>query len=120
MFGMGAFLWLLDVLSHELLPFAAVGLFIGGLDDLAIDLIWIFRTAWRRLTVYRYHKPAAASTLLPPANPGRIAIFIAAWDEAAVIGHMLRTALGASIITITASMSESIRTISQQSRRSKP
>ena len=60
MFGMGAFLWLLDVLSHELLIFAAVGLFIGGLDDLAIDLIWIFRTAWRRLTVYRYHKPAAA------------------------------------------------------------
>ena len=93
MFGMGAFLWLLDVLAHELLLFAAVGLLIGGLDDLAIDFIWIFRATWRRLTIYRYHKPAVASTLDLPANPGRIAIFIGAWDEAAVIGNMLRTAL---------------------------
>lgn len=94
MFGTEAFLWLLDVLAHELLLFAAVGLFVGGLDDLAIDLIWISRTAWRRLTIYRRHAPAVATTLPPPANPGRIAIFIGAWDESAVIGDMLRTALG--------------------------
>lgn len=94
MFGTETFLLLLDVLAHELLLFAAVGLLVGGLDDLAIDLIWIFRTAWRRMTVYRRHVPAVATTLPPPANPGRIAIFIAAWDEAAVIGDMLRTALG--------------------------
>ena len=94
MFGTEAFLWLLDVLAHELLLFAAVGLFVGGLDDLAIDLIWISRTAWRRLTVYRRHEPATAVILPPPANPGRIAVFIAAWDEAAVIGDMLRAALG--------------------------
>ena len=90
----GVLLWLLDVLAYELLLFAAAGLFVGGLDDLAIDLIWIFRTGWRRLTVYRRHAPAFVTTLSPPANPGRIAVFIAAWDESAVIGDMLRTALG--------------------------
>lgn len=88
-----ASLWLLDVLAYELLLFAAVGLFVGGLDDLAIDMIWIFRRGWRRLTVYRRHAPIFATTFPPPANPGRIAVFIAAWDESPVIGDMLRAAL---------------------------
>jgi adsorption protein B len=92
--GVGTLLWLLDVTAHELLLFAAVGLFIGGIDDLAIDLIWLSRICWRRLTVYRHHAPVTAATLAPPNNPGRIAIFIGAWDESPVIGEMLRTALG--------------------------
>src|SRR5687767_2080587 len=92
--GVGTLLWLLDVAARELMLFAAVGLLIGGIDDLAVDLIWLSRVCWRRLTIYRRHAPASAATLSAPDNPGRIAIFIGAWDESAVIGAMLRTALG--------------------------
>jgi adsorption protein B len=87
-------LWMVDGATRELMLFAAVGLFLGGVDDLAVDLIWLWRSGWRRLTVYRRHAPVTAASLPAPANPGRIAVFIGAWDEAAVIGEMLRTALG--------------------------
>lgn len=90
---METLLWLVGGATHELLLFAAFGLFIGGLDDLAIDLIWLWRSGWRRLTVYRRHEPVTAANLPAPINPGRIAIFIGAWDESAVIGEMLRAAL---------------------------
>lgn len=86
-------LWLLDRGTYELALFAAVGLLIGGLDDLLVDLIWMGRGLWRRIAVYSRHRPACAATLAPPAAPGRIAVFVGAWDEAAVIGDMLATAL---------------------------
>lgn len=88
----GTGLWLLDAVAHELLLFAAVGLVIGGIDDLAVDLIFFARRGWRNLRVYRRHGRAAASTLPPPARPGRIAVFVGAWDEAGVIGGMLGAA----------------------------
>jgi bacteriophage N4 adsorption protein B len=85
--------WVIGALTRELLLFAGVGLLIAGLDDLLVDAIWAGRWAWRRATVYRSHPRATAATLPPPDNPGRIAIFIAAWHEADVIGRMLRAAL---------------------------
>lgn len=88
-----ALLWLTERAAYELMLFAAVGLIVGGLDDVVIDLIWIGRAAWRRLTIYTRHAPASMTTLAPPRAPGRIAVFIGAWDEAAVIGQMLRAAL---------------------------
>ncbi|RZM10739.1 MAG: hypothetical protein EOP67_68025, partial [Sphingomonas sp.] len=68
--------------------FAAVGFLIGGIDDLAIDLVFLLRR-WTgggrtRLTL---------ATLPPPATPGRIAVFVPAWDEVAVLGEMLAAAL---------------------------
>ena len=78
---------------REMLLFAGIGLFIGGIDDLAIDLIWIGRSLWRRLILFRIHTPASMASLPPPEHPGRLAILIGAWDEAAVIGPMLRAAL---------------------------
>ena len=86
--------WLLDVAAREFLLFASVGLLIGGIDDLAIDLIWIGRSVWRRATVYSRHDRVTAQTLARPERRGPIAIFIGAWDESAVIGEMLRAALG--------------------------
>jgi adsorption protein B len=83
----------LAIATREITLFAAIGLLIGGIDDLAIDLLWIGRTVRRRFTVYRHHPRMTAATLPPPDNPGRIAIFIAAWEEVAVIGTMLRNAL---------------------------
>jgi adsorption protein B len=77
--------------AHEAALFAACGFLIGGLDDLAIDLIWIGRALWRRQSVYRHHMRATAATL-GPALPGRLAIFVPAWREEAVIGAMIATA----------------------------
>lgn len=79
--------------TQELTLFAASGLLIGGLDDLAVDLIWMTRLLWRRITVYRRFPRATIATLAPPARPGRIAVFIGAWHEGEVIGPMLRAAL---------------------------
>ncbi len=81
-------LWIVDACAHELLLFAGVGLFLGGLDDLIIDLIFVtlrIRHGRRsRLTL---------AALPPPRRPGRMVVFVAAWDEVAVIGGMLSTAL---------------------------
>ena len=84
---------MLAAAAREVTLFAAAGLILGGTDDVAVDILWAARTLWRRLTVYRVHPRAAAATLPPPALPGRLAIFVAAWEEAGVIGAMLRNAL---------------------------
>lgn len=69
----------LAVFSRELLWVSAAGIFLSSLDDLAVDLVWLLRVAFR---------PASG---LPPApeQPGRFALLLPAWDEAAVIGPML-------------------------------
>jgi adsorption protein B len=93
---MGAFdlfLWVIDRATHELALFAAVGILIGGIDDLVVDLIWFLRDGWRRIFVYSRHDRFAAADLAAPAYPGLIAIFVPAWREAAVIGPMLATAI---------------------------
>jgi adsorption protein B len=91
MVGSGA-IGLLDACARELALFAGVGFLIGGLDDLAVDLLWIGRSFWRRLFVYRRHARATAATLAAPVQPGRIALFVPAWHEAAVIGGMIEAA----------------------------
>jgi adsorption protein B len=80
---------------HELMLLAAVGVVVGGINDLAVDLIWIGRTAWRHVFVYRRHPAANSENLTPASQTGPIAIFIPAWDESAVIGQMLRHAVSA-------------------------
>ncbi|NIJ09484.1 adsorption protein B [Sphingomonas vulcanisoli] len=91
---MGAdFAWLLGAATREIVLFAAVGMLLGAIDDLAIDLIWLGRGGWRRLFVFSRHARAAMATLPPPDAPGAIAVFIPAWRESAVIGAMLRAAL---------------------------
>lgn len=82
----------LERIMRELALFAGAGLLLGGLDDLVVDLVWIVRQTWRRLTVYRRIPRAIVATLAPPAAPGRIAVLIGAWREAGVIGGMLATA----------------------------
>ncbi|UVO51178.1 glycosyl transferase family protein [Sphingomonas sp. SUN019] len=85
---MGAIIvaWI-DAFAREAMLFGAVGFVIGGVDDLLVDLVYL----WRRI------RGAAGSLLLDdlPASSktGRLAVFVPAWDESAVIGAMLRTAL---------------------------
>lgn len=91
LWGTGLLLLGMETIARELMLFAGVGLLLGGIDEFAVDTIWaIWRlnTAWRG---WRYGR-ATAATLRAPDRPGLIAIFVPAWDEAAVIGAMLETA----------------------------
>ncbi|WP_240663555.1 glycosyl transferase family protein [Sphingomonas sp. UV9] len=81
-------LWIFDVFARETLLFAGVGLLIGGIDDLLIDLVFLVRR------LLYGHRPRLTLATLPPRRVvGRIAVFVAAWDEVAVIGGMLSTAI---------------------------
>lgn len=77
----------------ELLLFSAVGFALGGIDDLMVDAVWITRRLWRRLTVYSIHPRATAAALPLSRARGKIAVFIPAWREDAVIEEMLRRTL---------------------------
>ena len=79
-----------DFIMREAALFAATGFLVLGLSDLAVDLLWI---ALRLRGLGRGQ--ATVAELPPPARPGRLAVFVPAWDEAAVIGPMLRTAVAA-------------------------
>ena len=81
-------LWIIDASAREMLLFAGAGLFLGGIDDLLVDLIYI----GHRIR-YRGRPGLTVATMPPPRSAGRIAVFVAAWDEMAVIGGMLATAL---------------------------
>lgn len=65
--------------------FAAIGFLIGGIDDLLIDLTYMVARLRGRL------RPAQAHTRTDASPP--LAIFVPAWDEAAVIAPMLRATL---------------------------
>ena len=85
---------LLVRIAAELALFSGVGFFIFALNDLAVDLIYFGRQLWRSATVYRRFPRAFAASLAASAADQRfIAIFIPAWDEAAVIGAMLKSTL---------------------------
>lgn len=67
------------ILTRELLWLAGGAIFLSSLDDIALDSLWLARVAFR-----------PAEPLPPaPAQPGRFAILVPAWDEAGVIGAML-------------------------------
>jgi bacteriophage N4 adsorption protein B len=83
----------IDFAMREATLFAACGFLLLGVSDVAVDLIWIGRTLWRRGTIYRRFRRACAETLPAPQRPGSLAVFVPAWDEAGVIGDMLRHAL---------------------------
>ena len=84
---------LLSEVTGEIALFAAAGGLLFALDDLLVDLIYFGRAGWRALTVYSRYPRAFAAALDAPERPGRLAVLIPAWDEAAVIGAMLRATL---------------------------
>ena len=85
----------LIAVDRELIMFAVFGFMIGGSDDLAIDLIWLGRAAWRQFAVYTVHDRVDTQSLAIPQAPGRLVIFIAAWREDDVISAMLSHAIRA-------------------------
>jgi bacteriophage N4 adsorption protein B len=80
---------MIELVQRELLLFSAFWLLVGGLDDLCIDLIWIVRSMYRRLTRYRVTPPMRTYELALSNTQGLIAVLVPAWAEAAVIGAML-------------------------------
>lgn len=80
-------LW--HVALSEALLLVALIVAINGLDDLAIDLLWLCMPAAARTG----RLPAAAPPGPAPDASPAFAILIPAWDESAVIGAMLRRLL---------------------------
>lgn len=81
--------WLVLV-EHELLLFAAFFFLLGAIDELAVDLLWL----WLRIT------RRASTPRLSPGNgdqplAGEAAVLIPAWREAGVIGASIGHALAA-------------------------
>lgn len=85
-------LWLSRI-AAELALFAGAGFLLFALDDLLVDIIYFARRGWRSATVYRRHPRMDARRLPPAERIGWVAVFVPAWDEAAVIGPMLRATL---------------------------
>jgi bacteriophage N4 adsorption protein B len=81
---------LIQSIRDELLFFSAVWFLIGAADELLVDILWLLHRLRRWLQRYRMVPPQRTGDLAAPAMPGLIAIFIAAWSEAAVIGQMLQ------------------------------
>jgi adsorption protein B len=81
---------ILSRIAAELALFAGIGFLLFAINDVAVDIIYFARAAWRSLTVYSRYPRAFASSLPAPAEPGFMAVLIPAWDEAAVIASMLR------------------------------
>lgn len=77
----------IDAIAREATLFAAIWFLVGGVDDLLVDLIYIAR--WINLRPGLPIRPLSAQV----DAPGRIVVFVAAWDESCVIGQMLRAAL---------------------------
>lgn len=92
MVGWEAGVALVDIVVREAMLFAAVGFVLGGVDDLAIDLLFLGRGGWRQLNRSRRAAPSLTDFAAPEPQ-GRLAIFVPVWDEAAVIGAMLTSAL---------------------------
>jgi len=80
----------LETSFRELALFAGVGIFLGSLSEILLDLValWV-RVSDSRLTARSQGTPVA----LEADEIGPFAVFIPAWKEADVIGQMLDAAL---------------------------
>lgn len=81
----------LAIVEHELLLFAGIFFFIGALDELAIDVIWL----WLRVTGQVKTARLDAHEIAPAPLLGPTAVFVPAWREDGVIGATVRHMLAA-------------------------
>lgn len=82
-------------LHYEILLFSLFWLIIGGIDDFIGDILYLFRKIKRKICIYTIYRRMTGANLPISENPGTIAIFVPAWNEADVIGAMLRNCLNA-------------------------
>jgi adsorption protein B len=86
----GPILTILDVVMREAALFAAAGFLVLGLGDLVVDALWLALLPRRAKARHLTARDIALSEA-----PGMLAVFVPAWNEAGVVGPMLRGALGA-------------------------
>jgi adsorption protein B len=82
---------ILAFVEHELLLFSAVFFFVGALDELAIDLVWLWLRLSGRQRTWRIDRREARERRLA----GPAAVLIPAWREDQVIGFTIAHALAA-------------------------
>ncbi|WP_230771155.1 glycosyltransferase [Sphingomonas sp. Leaf4] len=80
----------IDAIVRETMLAAAIGLLIGGIDDLAVDLAYLVRALRRR---WRRSRALTLADFPVESCSARIAVLVPAWDESAVIGAMLRATI---------------------------
>lgn len=75
----------LGLIEHELLLFAAVWFALGALDEMVVDVLWL----WLRLTgrARTVQLERGGQDVVPLRGIG--AVLVPAWQEAAVVGAML-------------------------------
>ncbi len=78
------------LVEHELMLFAGLFFLIGIVDELAVDLIWLWLQLTKRARTERISPDGEVAPLA-----GGAAVFIAAWREASVIGATVRHTLTA-------------------------
>ncbi|WP_100207586.1 glycosyl transferase family protein [Sphingomonas elodea] len=82
------FLYMIDIVHRELLVVSVLFLFVGGVDDILVDLLYLYYRLTRR-----GGDRAEAGAVTTGQSASRFAIFVPAWDESAVIAPMLRAML---------------------------
>ena len=80
----------LQFVEHELMAFALFWFILGAMDELAVDLVWL----WLRLTG-RASTPRLPHDFAPAPLDRPIAVFFPAWREAEVIGTAITHTLTA-------------------------
>lgn len=77
--------------GYELLLFAAIFFLLGAVDDICLDLSWL----WLRLTGRARTRPVDRKALASAPLKGRAVVMIAAWQEEHVIATTVAHALAA-------------------------
>lgn len=77
--------------GYELLLFAAIFFLLGAVDDICLDLSWL----WLRLTGRARTRPVDRNALARAPLKGRAVVMIAAWQEEHVIATTVAHALAA-------------------------
>lgn len=85
-----AVLYCMQIVRNELMVFTLFWFILGTVDELAIDLVWIWLRLTGRNTTPRLSSSAAAAPLDRP-----VAVFFPTWQEADVIGATIAHTLGA-------------------------
>lgn len=88
--GFDIWQWL-ALFQHELLLFAGVFFLIGAIDDLAVDLAWLWLKLTGRARTARVNRAEYQHRSLH----GPVAVFVPAWQEADVITQTIQHLLGA-------------------------
>lgn len=83
--------WLLLV-QHELLLFASLFFFLGSIDELAIDALWLWLKLRGRISTVTLSAEYENSARHTPLK-GQAAVLVPAWQEASVIGTTIAHAL---------------------------